>query len=437
MAKPSDVLTKNIRNWIYLRDNSSSGRRIANSKLRTKKVLRKHDINLPKLLATFKNKKQVVNFPWETLTGNFVIKPASSSGGDGILIIRKRSKWAGEWFLMNGKKVDISDLRFHCFDILQGRFNLRRSPDKVFIEERVKIHPKFLRFTRAGTPDIRVIVFNNVPVMAMLRIPTDQSNGKANLHQGAIGLGIDLATGITTFGVQNDGIVKMIYDRRRKKMVKVNGIKIPFWKRILELSIECQNAISSLRFLGVDLILDKDRGPLVLELNARPGLSIQICNRAGLKRRLERVEGLKVRNTEHAIRISRSLFGSVFADRVRSIGEVKVLSHLEPIRVATFSKKGPKKADLIAKVDTGAFRSSLDKKTAKELGLLQKNNILYYRHYRSSLGRGHRRPVIGITFWLKGEKVTTAVNVTNREKLRTKFLIGRKDLQGFMVKLEK
>ncbi len=435
MANLSDVLTKNIRNWTFLRYNSPAGRRVANSKLRTKKVLDKAEIANPKLLAVFKNQKGVIKFPWEELEGNFVIKPASSSGGDGILIIRKGAKWAGEWFLMNGTKVDVSYLRYHCLDILQGRFNIRKVPDKVFVEERIKIHPKFLRFTNSGTPDIRVVVFNTIPVMSMLRIPTDQSDGKANLHQGAIGLGIDLATGITTFGVQNNHPVKMIYDRRRKKMVKVNGIKVPFWNTILELSVRCQNAVSSLEFLGVDLVLDKDRGPMVLELNARPGLAIQICNRAGLKRRLGRVEGLKVRNVTHAIRISQSLFGSSFVDRVKPDGEIKALSPLEPIRVKTMLKK-QKKIDLIAKVDTGAFRSSIDEETAKEIGLLEKNNILYYRHYRSSLGRGHHRPVIGATFWLKGQRVDSAVNVTDRKKLRTKFLIGRRDLRGFMVKLE-
>jgi len=36
-----------------------------------------------------------------------------------------------------------------------------------------------------GLPDIRIICFNMVPVIAMLRIPTELSDGKANLHSGA------------------------------------------------------------------------------------------------------------------------------------------------------------------------------------------------------------------------------------------------------------
>lgn len=414
--------------------NHPRGKKIANSKLRTKKILSKNEVAIPKLLAILKTQADVANFRWEELEENFAVKPVSSSGGEGILVIRKKAKWAGEWFLMDGRKINISDLRFHCFDILQGHFNIRRTPDKIFIEERVKIHPKFLRFTKLGTPDIRVIVFNRVPIMAMLRIPTEESGGKANITHGAIGLGVDLATGITIFGVQNDHLITKIYDRRRKKKIKVNGIKVPFWNKILKTAVFCQEVVPGLGYMGVDIFLDKEKGPVVVELNARPGLAIQICNRAGLRRRLERIAGLKVRSAAHGIRIAQSLFGESFVDRVRSNIEIEVLSMLEPIRLKTFVK-GVKRLDLTAKIDTGAFRSSVDEELAKEIGLLKKDNILYYRHYRSALGRKHRRPVVGATFWIKGRKIITAVNVTNREKLRTKFLVGRKDLSGFMVKV--
>jgi len=43
-----------------------------------------------------------------------------------------------------------------------------------------------------GLPDIRVIAYNMVPVMAMMRIPTKESGGKANIHGGACAVGIDI-----------------------------------------------------------------------------------------------------------------------------------------------------------------------------------------------------------------------------------------------------
>jgi glutathione synthase/RimK-type ligase-like ATP-grasp enzyme len=67
------------------------------------------------------------------------------------------------------------------------------------------------------------------------------------------------------------------------------GFEIPHWRRILNMSAACYEAVG-LGYLGVDVVLDRDRGPLILELNARPGLNIQIANRKGLRRRMQRVE---------------------------------------------------------------------------------------------------------------------------------------------------
>jgi hypothetical protein len=322
-------------------------------------------------------------------------------------------------------------------------------PDRVLVEERIKIHPLFLALTKSGTPDIRVIVYNNVPVMAMFRIPTERSGGKANLHQGAIGLGVDLATGITTFGIENgDNPIYRIYDSKKKKRRKVNGIKIPFWKEILEMAIKSQRAIPSLGFMGVDIVLDKEKGPEVLEVNSRPGLSIQLCNMAGLRSRLEKVDELEVRSVEHGITLAKYLFGEKFFEKVEEKEGKKMIRSVEKVKIRIpkgtkldnfkIIKKGKRRmVEVKAKIDTGALRSSIDEKLAKELGLLSEDRILYYRHYRSALGKGHERPVIGLTFWLNDQKISTMVNVANREGLRTRFLIGRRDLEGFLITTKK
>lgn len=451
LRKYRQFLTKNERNKVYLRKNSVGGKIIADSKFKTKKILMKNEVAVPALIKRFKNGEDLEKFRWEDLEGNFVIKPESGYGGEGILIIRKRGKWAGEWQKMNGEVITSNDLTLHCQEILAGRYSLHAMPDKVLVEERIKIHPLFLALTKAGTPDIRVIIYNSVPVMAMFRIPTEKSGGKANLHQGAIGLGIDLATGITTFGVEGGGDpISRIYDYGKKKNRKVNGIKIPFWKEILETSINCQKAIPALGFMGVDIVLDKDKGPEVLEINARPGLSIQVCNKAGLRARIEKVDEVEVRSTEHAITLAKYLFGESFFDKIEAKEKNKMIESVEVIRVKVpkgfkpelikggIIKQGKHRVvEVKAKIDTGALRSSIDEKLALRLGLLAKDKILYYRHYKSALGKAHERPVIGLTFWLKGEKIVTAVNVANREGLRTRFLIGRKDLNGFLISAKK
>jgi len=450
LRKYRQFLTKNERNKVYLRKNTAAGRAIADSKFKTKKLLAKAGVSVPELIARFKNEQDLAKFKWENLEGNFVIKPESGYGGEGILIIRKRGKWAGEWQKMNGDIVTSGDLNLQCQEILAGRYSLHAMPDKVIVEERIKIHPLFLALTKSGTPDIRVIIYNNVPVMAMLRVPTEKSGGKANLHQGAIGLGVDLATGITTFGIEDGEPIYRIYDYGKKKKRKVNGIRIPFWKEVLETAINSQKAIPTLGFMGVDVVLDKEKGPMVLEVNARPGLSIQVCNKAGLKARIEKIDEITVRSVDHAITLAKYLFGESFFEKVEEKEKRQTVSPIEIIQVkipkgfhpilekSPIIKQGKHRVvNVRAKVDTGAFRSSIDRDLAQRLGLLDKDKILYYRNYKSSLGKHKDRPVIGITFWLNGRKVITAVNVADRKKLRTKFLLGRKDLGGFLVSAKK
>ncbi len=310
-------LTKNERNKIYLRKNSSKGRMTADSKWLTKRVLAKGGVGVPKLIAKFRKEDEIEGFDWLGLEGNFVVKPISGYGGEGVIVVRKRGKWAGEWKRMDGGVVDVNFLKMHCKEILSGKYSLYGMRDGAIVEERIKIHPKFLSLTNSGTPDVRVIVYNKVPVMAMLRIPTEKSGGKSNLQQGAIGLGLDMATGISTYAVSGKSeLIRKIYDFKKKKMIKANGIKIPYWREILETAVQCQEAIPGLGFLGVDVVLDKEAGPVVLEVNARPGLSIQICNKAGLKTRIKRVEGIKVKNVNHGVDLAKYLFAEDFWDKV-------------------------------------------------------------------------------------------------------------------------
>ena len=121
--------------------------------------------------------------------------------------------------------------------------------------------------------------------MAMIRLPTHLSDGKANLHLGAVGVGIDLSQGVTLQGVQGIEVVESHPDTGNR----LAGLEIPHWDRILKMSAECFE-MTGLGYLGVDLVLDQRHGPLILELNARPGLAIQIANGTGLRSRLELID---------------------------------------------------------------------------------------------------------------------------------------------------
>ncbi len=425
MSNFSSILGLNARASLFsYKYNPKKGRKIAASKIKTEKALKKAGIPTPKIFGKFKNPRDLTTYNWKGLPESFVIKPSKGLGGEGILVIKKKAKDGNGWITTQRRRVLPEDLQLHILDILEGAYSIGNAPDIALVQEFVGRHNAFRKYAYRGTPDIRVIVFNKVPVMAMLRLPTKDSGGRANLHQGAIAAGIDIATGITTKAIHYGEPIRHKPGTKRK----LHGIKIPSWTTVLEIAVKCQEAVG-LGYLGADIILHPEKGPMVLELNSQPGLSIQLANMEGLKKRLERVEDLKIRDAEHGVKVSKALFAADFADRVRAKEGVKSVNVFEDIKILSSDKR---KITVPAKVDTGAWRTSIDKTLAEDLGLLEKENILWKKPVHSSLGR-ETRPVVNVTFWLKGKKIKTTAGVADRSRLRMPVIVGRRDLTGFLV----
>jgi alpha-L-glutamate ligase-like protein len=427
--KISSILGLNARtklfSYVY---NTKKGKKIAGSKILTNRVLTKAGIPNPKIYAKFREPEDILNFNWDSLPAAFALKPSKGLGGEGIIVAKKRSSDLKGWITTQKEKVTIEDLKLHVLDILEGAYSIGNVPDVAFIQEYVGRHKSFRKYAYRGTPDIRVIVFNKVPMMAMLRLPTKESGGRANLHQGAIGVGIDIATGITTKAIWHGNYIKYKPETNRK----LHGIKIPHWTLVLETAVQASIA-SGLGYVGADIVLHPERGPLVLELNSMPGLQIQLANATGLRKRLERIEDLEVRDAEHGVKIAKALFAERFADRVRAEEGIKTIKVWEDVKVIG----GDRKKHLVhAKIDTGAWKTSIDKELAQKLGVLNESNVLWTKVYKSSLGKEVRK-VVNLTFYLAGTRISTIANVANRSNLRTPLIIGRKDLSGFLVKAEK
>ena len=426
--KLTSILGLNARTQLYsYKYNTFRGKKIADSKLRTSQVMKKAGIPSPEIYKKFKRSNDISEFDWEALPGAFALKPSRGLGGEGIIVVKKRANDGHGWITTQRERVTIEDLKLHVFDVLEGAYSLGNIPDAAFLQEYVGRHKAFRKYAYRGTPDIRIIVFNKVPVMAMLRLPTKESGGRANLHQGAIGVGVDIATGITTKAIWHGEQIRLKPGTNRK----LHGIKIPDWTKILETAVSAQIA-STMGYLGVDMVLHPTKGPMVLELNAQPGLTIQLANMSGLKKRVERVEDLEVRDAEHGVKIAKALFAERFADRVKAEEGIKTISVWENVKVITGNGHG---VFLEAKVDTGAWKTSIDRDLAEKSGLLNKSNVLWTKFYKSSLGKEKRR-VISLNFSLAGRKISTIANVANRVPLRTPLIIGRKDLKGFLVKAD-
>jgi hypothetical protein len=228
-----------------------------------------------------------------------------------------------------------------------------------------------------------------------VRLPTKQSNGKGNTTLGAIGAAIDIATGVTTTAVIGKSKpIEFIPGTR----ISISGLKIPFWDKILYYAVKASQA-TGLGYAAIDFLIDREKGPLVVELNARPGLSIQVANRDGLRWRLKKAKGIKVTSVARGVRLGKYLFGGDVELDIERISGKSLIGIYENVKLfplekesedekknkskkrkekskktstnideadRTFKKKNATQTK--AKIDTGADTTSIDEDLAKKLG---------------------------------------------------------------------
>lgn len=265
---------------------------LVDNKIKTKQLAIQAGISVPKLYGVISVEHQAGTINTILNTHNdFVIKPAQGSGGDGVIVIVDR--YDDLFKKSDGRLISYDDIQYHISNILSGIYSLGGRTDQAMIEYRIKSSDLFANITYQGVPDLRIIVFKGYPVMAMLRLPTHQSTGRANLHQGAVGVGIDIGSGDTLAGVWANRKINKHPDTK----APLERVNIPYWEKCLTLAAQCYD-LTGLGYLGIDIAFDNDLGPLILEMNARPGLTIQVANNSGLLKRLKCIEAI---TAEHNI----------------------------------------------------------------------------------------------------------------------------------------
>jgi alpha-L-glutamate ligase-like protein len=307
------ILGMNRRNAAYILDhNPRAGYPVVDDKMRMHRLCGQIGVPTPRVFVEITRYGQLRELarllaPCQ----DFVLKPNCGSAGRGVLVLMGRAPCPAEaqrvamgsrgeggahetdrFVRHNGELLPLDDLRQHLSDILSGLYSLGGQPDTALVQQRIRLHPAFSKVAYKGIPDVRVIVYRGEPAMAMLRLPTKESNGRANLHQGGIGTGVDLETGITNHAVQRNRLV----ERHPDTGLPVVGLEVPYWNEILQMS-RCVARAVGLGYIGVDIVVDEIEGPLLLEANARPGLAIQIANGRGLLPRLEEIDAMLDRPT--------------------------------------------------------------------------------------------------------------------------------------------
>jgi alpha-L-glutamate ligase-like protein len=256
---------------------------LVDDKLKTKRICERAGITISPVLGRAEFHHDVKRLVSDLRgRGDFVLKPASGAMGNGVLVICDPTEEG--WRSSGGRLIYPDDLAYHAESIISGLYALGGRPDVAFVEERLVIHPDFGPIAHDGVPDVRYVIFRGVPVMSMTRLPTSRSGGRANLHQGGVGAGVDLRTGRTNFAVMHSSPVTKHPDTGES----VIDVKLPLFEEGLRTSVRATDE-TGLGYVGADIVVDANRGAVLLELNARPGLAIQLANRAGLLPRLRAI----------------------------------------------------------------------------------------------------------------------------------------------------
>lgn len=269
----ASVLGLNRRNAHIDQTNRRRSIALAKDKYATKQRLVAAGVPVPPTLVALGSSRAAGALDWTRLPDSWVMKPSRGSKGLGVLVITATNRCGSEPVWQGGNQThDRRSLTAVARSIVHGDFS-DVDDDLAIVEPLLRSSGALGAISPLGLPDVRVICDQGQPLLAMMRFPTIASGGRGNLHQGGVGAAVDIGSGEITAGWHH----KRRCTAHPDTGVEFAGLRIPSWSNILQMSAHCGPALG-LGYTGVDVVLDVDAGPLVLEVNAHPGLEIQNVN---------------------------------------------------------------------------------------------------------------------------------------------------------------
>ena len=386
------ILWINARNLSYIKKfNWKKEIRLANDKLATKKFLSERWIPFAKTYEVIRDRKQLFDIDFGKLPSeNFVIKPNRWSKWKWIYVVKylwnenneeliiNNEEWRQSWNYIKKLGVKLrkmvdkvqnmpnfpckykiwnsivsdNDLRRYILDDLDGKNSMTNGNDKVIVEEKLVPWDTFKEFCKFWLADMRIIVFNLVPVWAMVRIPTEKSGWKANLASWGIWAGIDIWTWIIKSVYVNHKSYTKKFPEEYKRL---KWIKIPYRDDILLWSSKIQYFVN-LWYLALDWVITDD-GPKLLEINARAGLELQNITWVKLAKVLDKISDLKIKYPEKWVEIWKTLF----SQEDKEILPQKILYLSQMWKLKTKSNEVKYYNEILVKVDTNKAENYVSK----------------------------------------------------------------------------
>jgi hypothetical protein len=151
----------------------------------------------------------------------------------------------------------------------------------AIVQEVVKQDRRLSAFSSSSVNTIRVLTMytineSTIILAAIMRCGVGESYVD-NWSAGGVSVGIDTETGrLKKYGYNKEGTRYIEHPTSR---VMFEDFIIPQWQQISELAIKIQQAFPCYRILGMDIALQENGEPILIEVNDRPGFLAmeQLC----------------------------------------------------------------------------------------------------------------------------------------------------------------